>query len=71
MGRAVSRPPASRVSFSAMRTAAAMLGLLLVAGTAAAAAPSVVPFIEDDYTKALAEARSRQVPLFIEAWAPW
>jgi hypothetical protein len=54
-----------------MRTAVAMLGLLLFAGTAAAAAPSVLPFIEDDYTKALAEARSRQVPLFIEAWAPW
>jgi hypothetical protein len=31
----------------------------------------VVPFIENDYTRALAEARSRHVPLFIEAWAPW
>jgi hypothetical protein len=31
----------------------------------------VLPFIQDDYTKALAEARARKVPLFIEAWAPW
>lgn len=30
-----------------------------------------VPFVADDYTRALAEARARRVPLFIEAWAPW
>lgn len=30
-----------------------------------------VPFIENDYTRALAEARARKVPLFVEAWAPW
>jgi hypothetical protein len=38
---------------------------------AAHAAKLAVPFIDDDYTKALAEARARQVPIFIEAWAPW
>jgi hypothetical protein len=38
----------------------------------AAAGPSMVlPFIHDDYPKALAEARARKVPLFIETWAPW
>ena len=31
----------------------------------------VVPFIADVYTKAVAEAKARKVPLFIEAWAPW
>ena len=31
----------------------------------------VLPFIQDDYTRALAEARARKLPLFIEAWAPW
>lgn len=37
-----------------------------------AAAPHLaLPFIQDDYTRALAEARARKVPLFIEAWAPW
>ncbi|MBI2837202.1 MAG: hypothetical protein HYX75_02740 [Acidobacteria bacterium] len=32
---------------------------------------SALPFIDDDYAKALAEARTRQVPIFVEAWAPW
>ncbi len=31
----------------------------------------VMEFISDDYAAALAEARARHVPLFIEAWAPW
>jgi hypothetical protein len=30
-----------------------------------------LPFISNDYTKALGEARARSLPLFIEAWAPW
>ena len=30
-----------------------------------------LPFIENDYPKALAEARAQKLPLFIEAWAPW
>ena len=45
--------------------------LFLAAGRPATAANAVLPFIEDDYGKALAEARARQIPLFIEAWAPW
>ncbi|MGE5125957.1 MAG: hypothetical protein ACM3PV_06685 [Betaproteobacteria bacterium] len=30
-----------------------------------------LPFLSDDYAKALADARARSLPLFIEAWAPW
>ncbi len=30
-----------------------------------------LPFIEDDYARALAEARARKLPLFVDAWAPW
>ena len=30
-----------------------------------------LPFIADDYAKALGEARARSLPLFVEAWAPW
>ena len=46
------------------------------AGAAAAAAPAparpmVVPFIQDDYARALNEAKAKKLPLFIEAWAPW
>lgn len=33
--------------------------------------PSVVPFIADDYPKALAEARAKKLPLFVDSWAPW
>ncbi|HUK62808.1 MAG TPA: hypothetical protein VLV15_05725 [Dongiaceae bacterium] len=41
-------------------------------GAAAAYTPKgVLPFIEDDYTRAVAEARARKVPLFVESWAPW
>jgi len=41
-----------------------------VASRGASARP-VLPFISDDYARALAEARTRKVPLFIESWAPW
>ena len=30
-----------------------------------------LPFIENDYRKAAAEAKAKNVPLFVEAWAPW
>ena len=36
-----------------------------------AGAAEVLPFVEDDYPKALASAKSKHVPLFVEAWAPW
>jgi hypothetical protein len=35
------------------------------------ARPMALPFIHDDYAKAVAEARARKVPLFVESWAPW
>ena len=35
------------------------------------AAGLALPFLEDDYARALEQARSRGVPLFVEAWAPW
>jgi hypothetical protein len=30
-----------------------------------------VPFIADDYPGALAQARAKKLPIFVEAWAPW
>ena len=42
-----------------------------VAGAPVAPVKRVLPFISDDYPKALAEARARKLPIFIEAWAPW
>lgn len=32
---------------------------------------TAVPFIEDDYARARAEARRTGRPLFVDAWAPW
>jgi hypothetical protein len=64
-------------------TLAVVLGLVLAGlpmsvpaapatGTGSHATPArVLPFIEDDYPRAVAEAKTRQVPLFIESWAPW
>jgi len=34
-------------------------------------APAGLPFLADDYPSALALARERDLPLFIESWAPW
>ena len=48
------------------------LGAVLPGGAGAtASARRVMPFIADDYSRAVAEARARKVPLFIESWAPW
>ncbi len=47
---------------------------LLVALALAAAAPAAaggLPFVEDDYGRALADARARNVPLVVDVWAPW
>ncbi|MCA1582610.1 MAG: hypothetical protein LC796_14705 [Acidobacteria bacterium] len=61
-----------------MRFFRALPAVLVVSGTLLAVpAPSGareaagLPFIEDDYGRALAEAKSRDVPIFVEAWAPW
>jgi len=45
----------------------ALLAVLAVTALHARA----VPFIEDNYTKALAQAKTKNVPVFVEAWAPW
>ena len=37
----------------------------------ASTAKEVLPFIADDYPKALALARAEGKPIFLETWAPW
>jgi hypothetical protein len=49
--------------------AAALAGPMAVGAATAPTAP--LPWIEDDYGKAVAEAKARHVPIFLEAWAPW
>ena len=46
-----------------------VMAALLVASAVTARAN--VPFIEDDYAKAVARAKAKNVPIFVEAWAPW
>jgi len=59
-------------------TAGLALGLAL-AVFGCADKPSVAPpetpaslaFIENDFPRALAQAREANLPLFVEVWAPW
>jgi hypothetical protein len=44
---------------------------LAVLAFAAVAANAELPFIEDDYAKAVARAKAKDVPIFVETWAPW
>jgi hypothetical protein len=46
-----------------------LLATLILA--ASVHAKDVLPFIEDDYAKAVAAAKAKNVPIFVEAWAPW
>lgn len=62
-----------------MLRAARSLSLAFLLGACASSSPlkngststGSLPFIDDDYPRALAEARQRQLPLFVETWAPW
>jgi hypothetical protein len=57
-----------------MKRSRIALALFLGAASAVASASppgKSLPFVEDDYPKAVAQARARNVPIFIEAWAPW
>jgi len=47
-----------------------LIPILLLLATSAFA-KEVLPFIDDDYTKALAVAKAKNAPLFVDAWAPW
>ena len=56
------------------------LGLLATVPPIASAIPAkapaagpkmVLPWIEDDWSKAVATAKARKVPIFVESWAPW
>ena len=44
---------------------------LLAAPLAALAAPNEPGRFQDDWAGALAAARARKVPIFVDAWAPW
>jgi len=43
--------------------------MILLAATALPA--MALSFIENDYSKALALAKAKNLPIFADAWAPW
>jgi hypothetical protein len=45
--------------------------IVLAATAAIASAKEVLPFVENDYSKALARAEANNLPMFVDAWAPW
>lgn len=47
------------------------LALLAAAPLAAAAVAKDPSRFSDDWAGALAAARARNVPIFVDAWAPW
>jgi tetratricopeptide (TPR) repeat protein len=44
---------------------------IAVPTTLAPIAKGPLPFVEDDYPRAVAEARAKHRPLFVDAWATW
>jgi hypothetical protein len=53
---------------------AVVAGMLACAPVVAAAGESpkeALPFIEDDYARAVREATKNKLPIFVDAWAPW
>ncbi len=48
-----------------------VLTILLFLSTRAVALATGLPFMQDNFAKALAEAKQRKLPIFVECWAPW
>ncbi|WP_394828716.1 thioredoxin family protein [Pendulispora albinea] len=62
-------PAASGKPAAGQTTAASTTSSEGASGASKAARP--LPFIEDDYGRALAEAKAKNKPLFVDGWAPW
>jgi hypothetical protein len=53
------------------RTLARALAAAVALSAAAPASAATRTTIEDDYARALDEARRRGVPILVDVWAPW
>ena len=60
--------PSNRHSCIPMRRL--LLSLLILVGFTSTLVAEL-PFIQDNYKQALAQARQRKQPIFVECWAPW
>jgi hypothetical protein len=45
--------------------------LILSLACAAATSGANIPFLQDDFAKARAQAIKRRLPVFVECWVPW
>jgi tetratricopeptide (TPR) repeat protein len=54
-----------------LAASAATVSGLSASTPAPKAAASVLPWIDDDYARALSEAKRKKIPIFAELWAPW
>ena len=64
-------PGALLVAALALPVAAAAAPAAGAGAKAKPAAKAILPWIEDEYTRAVADAKARKLPLFVESWAPW
>jgi tetratricopeptide (TPR) repeat protein len=60
--------PSASVAASAPPSPSASSGPVAPSGVSHA---SVIPFIENDYARALADAKASSKPIFVDTWAPW
>ena len=63
-----------RIAHSAATALGVAGALALAFSCASPPAPrraEALPFIEDDYGRALTEAKAKRLPIFADAWAPW
>ena len=51
--------------------AAAIAGCAGSRGTHPGPGGMALPFIENDYAGAIAQAKAASLPVFVEVWAPW
>jgi hypothetical protein len=50
--------------------ALALTAALTLVSAVPAAPREVLPWV-DDYSKAVTQARAKNLPIFVESWAPW
>jgi hypothetical protein len=53
-----------------MKASVVLVAVAACSGSSSTA-PSHLPFIDNEFEVARLEANVRQVPLFVEVWAPW
>ncbi len=48
-----------------------LAAVVLMLSALPALGKEVLPFIENDFAKAVARAKAKNEPIFVDAWAPW